>query len=352
MCIRDRDTLNKIGIILRRLSPGKDALVITNRQLFSLYRKAVERPLLSAGFSVRFEMVPDSEKAKSAASALRLINRIAKYDRKRSLFVLAFGGGVIGDLAGFVSAVYKRGIPYIQIPTTLLAQVDSAIGGKTAIDLPMAKNLVGVFYQPKMVVSDISILETLPARQISNGLAEIIKYGVIKDKRLFEFIEKNYSRILTRDTAALKFVIEWSSRIKAEVVESDELDKKGLRAILNYGHTIGHAIEASSGYSSKYNHGESVAIGMVIAADIAVTAGMMNKSHAERIKGLIGKTGLPVKVTGLSPGRILAAVMHDKKFSGAKTRLVLPVTIGKARVVDGIPYSMIKKAIINNIGGN
>lgn len=341
--------LEKAGNILRGLDIGKDAVIITNNLLLGLYGKRLRQSLLAQGISVKCEVVPDSERAKSSDVAFKLIKKIAEYDKKKSLFIIAFGGGVVGDVAGFVAGIYKRGIPYVQIPTTLLGQVDSAIGGKTAIDLPLAKNLVGVFYQPKAVISDVALLETLSARQISNGLAEIIKYGIIKDAGLFRFLEKNYSRILLHDTAAICYAIERSSVIKAKFVESDEFDTRKIRAALNYGHTIGHAIEAASSYSSKYNHGESVAIGMIVAADISLRLKILPKKDAVRIKALIHKAGLPTNIVDLNPRKVYDTLLHDKKFVRGITRLVLPLSIGRVRIVDGIPEAVIKKAIAKNI---
>lgn len=341
--------MSKTGALLRTTGFGKDAVVITNKPLLGLYRRELEKSLRENGFTVRFELVPDSEKAKSSGVTLRLVSRIASYDKRRSVFIIAFGGGVIGDLAGFVAAIYKRGVPYVQIPTTLLAQVDSAIGGKTAIDLNIAKNLVGAFYQPRMVISDISLLDTLPARQIRNGLAEVIKYGVIKDRHIFAFLEKKYPDILKHDRDSLEYVVSRSSRIKAKIVERDELDRTGLRAILNYGHTVGHAVESASSYSSRYNHGESVAIGMAVASDIALKLKLTSPAVCERIKGLIKKAGLPIKITGLSLSKICSSLAHDKKFVRGKNRLVLPVSIGKARVVEGVPDKIISEAIKKNL---
>ena len=340
-----RALLKKAGAILKRLGIGKDAVVITNRRLLKLYRKPLEDSFKAAGLSVRFELVPDSEKAKDPAVALGLIKRISAYDRLKEIFVVAFGGGVVGDLAGFVAAVYKRGVPYAQFPTTLLAQVDSAIGGKVAVDLPVAKNLVGAFYQPRIVLSDISLLKSLSKRQLKNGLAEVVKYGVIKDRSLFGFLEKNHKKILKCDKRALEYVVARSGRIKAAVVEKDELDKKGIRAILNYGHTLGHAIEAASGYSGRYNHGEAVAIGMVLAAEISSRLGMMRRAEAERIAALIRGLGLPTDIKGLEFSRIYEAHLHDKKFVRKVNRFVLPVRIGKAKVVEGVTRSVIKSVL-------
>ena len=337
--------LKKVGGILKKLDIGQDAVVITNERLLRLYRRPLEKSLTEGKLTVHFETVPDSEKAKSATIATRLIDRISKHDKSKSIFIIAFGGGVVGDLAGFVAAVYKRGIPYIQIPTTLLAQVDSAIGGKVAIDLSVAKNMVGAFYQPKIVISDVSVLKSLSTKQVRNGLAEIIKYGIIEDAGLFSFLEANYAKILKRDRNALEHVIERSARIKAGFVERDELDKKGIRAILNYGHTIGHAIEAATRYSGRYSHGEAIAIGMIVAARISQRLGLMHQAPADRIERLINSTGLPTKIEGLRFEDIYESHLHDKKFSRKKNRFVLPARIGKASVVEDVSDSAIRSVL-------
>ncbi len=340
-----RGLIEKCGGLLRSIGIGRDAFVITNKGILSRYGRPLEKSLKKSGFSVRFGLVPDSEKAKTTEVAVRLINRLSAYDKNKELFIIAFGGGVIGDLSGFVAAVYKRGVPYGHIPTTLLAQVDSAIGGKVAVDLAVAKNLVGAFYQPKMVISDTSLIKTLPSRQVKNGLAEVIKYGVIKDRRLFEFLESNCSRILKSDAEALEYVVTRSSQIKAEIVEKDEFDRKGVRAVLNYGHTIGHAVEAACGYSKRYNHGEAVAIGMAAAADIALELGMLARDEAVRIKQLIKKSGLPTGLKGLSFSKIYKAHLHDKKFIHRKNRFVLPAKIGRVKVVEGVPDEVVRMAL-------
>lgn len=340
-----RHLLEKTGALLKRLGIGHDAIVITNGILRRLYANTLVRSLTGSGFTTRLEIVPDSEKAKSERIAATLINRIAAYDTRKNVFIIAFGGGVVGDLAGFVAALYKRGIPYVQLPTTLLAQVDSAIGGKVAIDLPVAKNMVGVFYQPKIVVSDISLLGTLPERQMRSGLAEVIKYGVIKAPSLFRFLEKNYRKVLEGDRDALEYVVWRSSLIKARLVEADELDRKNLRVILNYGHTIGHAIEAAASYSGRYNHGESIAIGMVAAARISLAMGIMPAGEADRISSLIGSCGLPTRVKGPAFSDIYKAHLHDKKFANSQNRFVLPRRIGRVRVVEGVNEDIVRKAI-------
>jgi len=338
--------IKKTGVILRRFSLGKDACVITNATLHRLLKNPLTRSLNDAGITARFFLVPDSEKAKSEKTANALFCTISAYDKKRSIFVIALGGGVIGDVAGFVASVYKRGVPYVQIPTTLLAQVDSAIGGKVAIDLPIAKNLIGAFYQPRVVISDIDLLGTLPERQLKNGMGEVIKYGVIKDRALFSYVERSIEKILGRDRTALERIIARASTIKARIVEKDEFDTKGIRAVLNYGHTIGHAIEATAGYSRAYTHGEAIAIGMVVANEIAVRLGCLKQTEALRIKRLIEAAGLPTRMRpGLSLDRLLESHLRDKKFKGAVNRFILPTSIGSARVVENIPGSLIREAV-------
>ena len=339
----------KSGRLLQGLGLGRDAVIVTNRRLYGLYGKSLGAILKRSGFTSAFQIVPDSERAKSSKEATAVLNKIAAYDKYRTIFLIALGGGVIGDLTGFIASIYKRGVPYVQIPTTLLAQVDSSIGGKTAIDLPAAKNLAGAFYQPKIVISDVSILKSLPARQLKSGMAEIIKYGVIKDRELFGYLETNYPGILKGDGRLLEHVISRSSGIKAGVVAKDEFDDKGLRVILNYGHTAGHAIEAASSYSGKYDHGQSVAIGMAIAADIALKLKLIAAKDAQRITSLIKRCGLPVDVKGLSFSKIYGALGHDKKFIRGKNRFVLPAGIGKVRIVEDIPERIIREAITGHL---
>jgi 3-dehydroquinate synthase len=337
--------IGKSGVLLRRLGMGRDAVVVTNGRLRRLFGELLKEALEKRRISVRYELVPDSEKAKSSAIAARVIDSISAYDTFREIFIIAFGGGVVGDLAGFVASIYKRGVPYVQMPTTLLAQVDSAIGGKVAVDLAVAKNLVGAFYQPKAVLSDTALLKPLPVRHLRNGLAEVIKYGVIKDRHLFEYLEKNCDKVLERRDEALEFIVSRSTRIKAAVVEKDEFDKKGVRAILNFGHTIGHAVEAASGYSERFLHGEAVAIGMAAASRIAAAMGLIKSSDASRIEALIGSVGLPVSAKGLKPSRVYDAHLHDKKFIHRVNRFVLPTGIGSVRVVEDVSTSLVKDTL-------
>ena len=339
-----QNCLAQLGEKLWSLKIGRDAIIITSAPIKNLYESKLTASLKKSGFSAKTFIVPDGEKAKSSAAAIRLMEQIAKYDVYKKPFIVALGGGVIGDLAGFVAAVYKRGIPYVQVPTTLLAQIDSAIGGKVAIDLPVGKNYVGSFYQPKLVLSDVKLLSTLSDRQIRNGLAEAVKYGIIKDKNLFRYLELNQKKILNRHLPSLQVIVEACSRIKTNVVKTDEKETKGIRTILNFGHTIGHAIEAAGGYS-VYQHGEAVALGMKVAANISLLLEMTNREDVHRINRLISGFGLPKTIKKIRLKNILSLMKHDKKFISGKNRFVLMQTIGRVKVIEGVSPVVIERAV-------
>lgn len=341
--------IDRLAALLEGLKIGRDAVVISNPAISHLHGAHLNSALSRKGFGVRFYTAPDSELSKSEKVCFGLINKIAAYDVRKKIFIIAFGGGVIGDLAGFIASIYKRGIAYIQVPTTLLAQVDSAIGGKTAIDLAVGKNLVGSFYQPRLVFSDLSFLRSLSLRQVRDGLAEIIKYGVIKDTKLFEYVEKNYEDILNMRIVSIEKVVYDSSRIKAAVVKIDPADTCGKRAILNFGHTIGHAIEAAACFTKEYSHGEAIAIGMACAADIADKMGLLGSSDAKRIECLLSKVGLPTSSTGLCIEDIMKAHLYDKKFIHGKNRFVLPVKIGSVKIKEDIPIKLIETVLKRRI---
>jgi len=341
------DELDKLGHILKRLNIGRDAIIVTNAKLKRLFGERIEKILATSGFGVGFEIVPDGEKAKSEKECLKLLNKISRIDTLRRVFIIAMGGGVVGDLAGFTASIYKRGIPYVQVPTTLLGQVDSAIGGKTAIDLSAGKNLAGAFYQPRLVFSDTVFLESLPKKELISGLAEVIKYGIIKSPGLFEFVEKNYVKILRRDKKCLRRIIYECSFIKAGIIEKDEMDDKAVRVVLNLGHTIGHAIETAAGYRKSYSHGQAVALGILSSSFIARSMGILTETESGKIKNIIKNAGLPVRLKGISLKKILRAHRHDKKFIHGKNRFVLPARIGKVIVKEGIPEQVIKSAISN-----
>jgi len=339
-----RDILKLLPGYIRSAGLGSDAYIITNNFLRKAYGRELEKALVRGGMTVRFKTVADSEKSKSLKTAGFVLNDLVAYDKNKNVFIIGFGGGVIGDLSGFVASIYRRGIPLIQVPTTLLAQVDSSIGGKTAVDLEAGKNLAGSFYQPALVLTDVRLLKTLPRRQLKAGLAEVIKYAVIKDKKLLEYLEAKRQKILSADPACLEFIVGVCSRIKAGIVAADEKEEKGLRTVLNFGHTVGHAIEAAGGFK-RYNHGEAVGLGMLIANDISVRLKMLDPKARTRLEALIRGFGLPYKVKGVALGRIIKAYYHDKKFKGRVNRFVLVDKIAKTRIVENIALSAVKDSI-------
>ncbi len=336
--------LDNLGVYLKQLDIGTDAYIITNSSLKSLFGESVNKALLKSGFTFYYKLVPDSEKSKAFSVAGRILSDLSAYGLNKKLFILALGGGVIGDLAGFAASIYRRGIPYIQIPTSLLAQVDSSIGGKTAVDLSCGKNLVGTFYQPKLVLSDIGLLRFLPSRQLKSALAEVIKYAVIGDRELFVYLENNLAGILAKDKTCLEYIVARCAGIKAGIVSRDEKEKKGIRVILNFGHTLGHAIEAAGKFKA-YNHGEAVGLGMLAACGISRRMGLLKDSHCQRIEDLIKSAGLPTRIKGLEIKKILGAHYHDKKFKGAVNKFVLLERIGKCIVKENIPLEIIKEAL-------
>lgn len=339
-----KNIIRSLDKYLKKLNIGDCAYIITNAWVKHKYGKELTRALERGGFSFKLKIIPDTEKSKSISTLSLVIRDLAKFDLKKRAFVIALGGGVTGDLSGFVASIYKRGIPYIQIPTTLLAQVDSAIGGKTAVDLKEGKNLVGAFYQPRLVFSDVALLGSLSPRQLRTGLAEVIKYGIIKDSRLFYYLERKLKNILQLNPDALAYIVKASSIIKADIVRRDEREEKGLRTVLNFGHTIGHAIEAAAGFN-KYTHGEAVALGMLVASGISQRLGLINNALTKRIENLIKSAGLPLRIENIHLKDIINAYYHDKKFSGAKNRLVLITGLGKPKVTEDVPLRIIEEEI-------
>jgi 3-dehydroquinate synthase len=336
--------LGQLGAYLKAVNLGTDAFIITNSFLKNKYGSGLSRVLSEKGIDYCFKLVPDSEKAKSIAIASGVIKDLAKFDQKKKVFIIAFGGGVVGDLAGFVASVYKRGINYIQVPTTLLAQVDSSIGGKTALDLDRGKNLVGAFYQPRLVFSDVAFLKSLNQEQFSCGMAEVIKYALIKDRKLFTLLERKSRQVIRRNPKLLQQIILSCSRIKADIVSHDEKETLGLRSILNFGHTIGHALEAAAGYRG-YSHGQAVGLGMIAACRLSNELGLIDTATTLRVTELIKLYGLPVKIKHIPPSKILRAHYHDKKFSGKENKFILISAIGSARIVRNIKLDLIKAVI-------
>jgi 3-dehydroquinate synthase len=329
---------------LRKQGFSGKLIVITNPIVKELYGGALEESLLSAGFMVIFLTVPDGEEQKSLETAGKLYLELASRHAERTTPILALGGGVIGDLAGFVAATYKRGVPLVQLPTTLLAQVDSSIGGKVAVNHGQLKNEIGAFYQPRLVISDIDTLATLTPKVLGDGLAEVIKYGIIRDSKLFGYLEENMDRIKSFDAGALEEVVFRSAEIKTEVVVKDELDL-GLRAILNYGHTVGHAIESVSDF--KVSHGEAVAIGMLAAARISCEMGILAPGELVRLESLIKKVGLPAKAPNLDLEILISAMEHDKKVRQGKVRFILPRSLGEVFITDDVNLSLVKQVLAN-----
>lgn len=336
--------LDNLGLYLKQLDIGTDAYIITNSYLKSLFGENLNKTLFKSGLTCYYKLVSDSEKSKAFSVAGRILSDLSAYGRNKKLFILALGGGVIGDLAGFTASIYHRGIPYIQIPTSLLAQVDSSIGGKTAVDLSCGKNLVGTFYQPKLVISDTSLLRFLPSRQLKSALAEVIKYAVIGDRELFVYLEDNLSGILAKDKTCLEYIVARCAGIKAGIVSRDEKEKEGIRVILNFGHTLGHAIEAAGKFKA-YNHGEAVGLGMLAACGISRRMNLLKERHCQRIEDLIKRAGLPTRIKGLEIKKIIGAHYLDKKFKGAVNKFVLLERIGKCIVKENIPLEIIKKAL-------
>ncbi len=321
--------LQRLGGECARLKLGDRCAIITDTNVGRKFAKPVYESLVKAGFEPVLITVPAGEMAKSLKSVQSCYDRLALHKLERKSLMIALGGGVVGDLAGFVAATYLRGIPFVQVPTTLLAQVDSSVGGKTGVNLRAGKNLVGAFYQPRLVLCDLDVLKILPPREFVSGLAEVIKYGIIFDAKLFARLERDLPKILQRDAKTLSEIIARCCEIKADVVGQDETES-GLRAILNFGHTIGHAIENSFGYG-KFLHGEAISIGQVAAAKLSQKIFGLPSGDVARIEKLFVRAGLPVKIK-LNPAqrkKLFAAMKLDKKVSGGEIKFVLAEKIGK-----------------------
>jgi len=313
----------KIPALLKKAKYGNKYAIITDSKVLKLYGHKLKRSLEKEGITAELFSFEKGEKSKHLSTVEKLAEAMIekKFDRQDA--IIALGGGIPGDIAGFLASIYMRGIPFIQIPTTLLAMVDSSVGGKTGVDLNSGKNLLGTFTQPKAVFIDISYLKTLAQKQVRSGLAEIIKYGVIRDKKLFEYLEKNIEDILELEETTINKIIKRSVEIKADIVEADEKES-GERMILNYGHTYGHALEKTSNYSLL--HGFAISIGMVLINKIAVEKGLMKKEESERIRKLLKSVDLPT-TTMKKP--TLKDISNDKKKQGNNIKLIIPTTIGK-----------------------
>jgi 3-dehydroquinate synthase len=314
--------------VLESHIPAKDLLIVTNTSVARLYLARLTESLASR--RVAECILPDGEQHKTLQTAGWVFDALIAKKMNRDATVLALGGGVVGDIAGFAAACYQRGIGYVQIPTTLLAQVDSSVGGKTGVNHSGGKNLIGAFYQPLSVIADTDTLVTLPDRELRAGLAEVIKYGCVWDPLLFDWLDNNITKLLARDVDALTYTIARSCEIKATVVAKDEREHN-LRAILNFGHTFGHAIEAATAYE-KFLHGEAVGLGMLIAADLSQRLGLIDGAIRDRVRGILARAGLPTEAPRIGAAKALELIQMDKKVLGGAVRLVLLAKLGRAIV--------------------
>ena len=327
--------LNSVGELLIPHIKSNKVLIVSDAYVKTRYMPVVLKSLKDAGLDVRTIEVPVGEESKSLVQFSRIQDSLVEHQLDRGSMLIALGGGVIGDLAGFAAAVYMRGIPYVQIPTTLQAQVDASVGGKTAINHPKGKNLIGAFHQPRLVVIDVDTLKTLPQRDIRAGLIEVIKMGVIRDEPLFERVEENLEALLNVDDTTLIEIISQACVNKAEIVAKDEKES-GLRMVLNYGHTFGHALEAMTHYN-RYRHGEAVSIGMNCAAQLATNLRMFSETDFQRQRALLKRAKLPIAFpTDLTPEALCDTMYLDKKTLGGKLRLILPTRIGEVIIHDDV----------------
>ena len=318
-------------------------LVLSDTNVGKVYADKVAEVLRQAGKQPSVHFVPAGERSKSLEEAEHVYTKAIETGLDRKSAIVALGGGVVGDLAGFIAATYMRGVPFVQIPTSLLAQVDSSVGGKVAVNHRLGKNLIGAFYQPKRVFIDLRCLSTLPKRELFTGLGEIVKYGVIYDEAFFSYLEEHAEEVLALQPEATEHLVVRSCEIKAEVVTQDEKET-GLRAILNFGHTMGHAIEKETRYV-RYNHGEAVAVGMMGAAYLSREMGMIGNEEVTRLRALLGRFSLPTQAEGCTEDGMMAAVFHDKKTVDGKVKWVLMEGIGRVKAVSDVPESVVRRCM-------
>ncbi|MBI5639021.1 MAG: 3-dehydroquinate synthase [Nitrospirae bacterium] len=340
----DGACLHELGSSLVRFEFSRRLALVSNPTVYELYGAVVSRAIKDAGYELTEIIIPDGEEYKSLQWLQNIYEELlkARLDRKSAL--IALGGGVIGDITGFAASTYMRGIDFIQVPTTLLSQVDSSVGGKTGVNHPLGKNMIGTFWQPRLVWIDTETLKSLPEREFCSGLAEVIKYGVIWDSDFFDFLEAQREKVLGLDTDALQHIIRRSCEIKAEVVSKDEREA-GLRAILNYGHTIGHAIETITGYK-RYLHGEAVSIGMHLEARLSEVLGLIDAEKVKRIRKLLESYGLPSEMPeGADMEGLFSAMQLDKKAVSGDLKFVLPEKIGAVKIRGGVSAGEIKDAV-------
>ncbi len=337
--------LAQLGALCRALKLGRQVAVITDEAVAARYLSSVSAGLSAAGYEVLEVVFSGGDAAKNLEHAEQIFARLIEARMDRGAWILALGGGVVGDMAGFVAATFLRGVPYVQVPTTIVAQVDSSIGGKTAVNHRLGKNLIGSFHQPELVCIDTEVLRTLPRGELVAGLAEVVKHAIIRDSELFAFLEEHLEKVvaLELDPESLDWLIARNVRIKAGVVEADEREG-GLRAILNYGHTIGHAIEAATEYQ-KYRHGEGVILGMIGAGHIARSQGLWSAAAQQRQDGLLKRLGVPPGIGEVPAERVVERTRADKKRIGGKTRLILGREIGQVEIVDGLGEEVLREGV-------
>jgi 3-dehydroquinate synthase len=336
--------LDNLGERLRDYGLSPKIALVSNPTVFALYGERAAASIRKAGYDLITVIIPDGEEYKDLSQVQHIYDELLNHRLDRSSGLIALGGGVIGDMTGFAASTYMRGISYIQAPTTLLAQVDSSVGGKTGVNHRLGKNMIGTFWQPRLVWIDLDTLKTLPRRELLAGLGEVIKYGIIYDKELFEFLEANRERVLDLEYTSIAHIIRRSCEIKADVVSKDEREA-GLRAILNYGHTIGHAIETATGYT-RYLHGEAVAIGMRLEARLSQILGFIDESGVSRIKALIDSYGLPREIPDdIDKDGLLSSMQLDKKTVAGKLKFVLPESIGTVRIAAGVSAEDVRKSL-------
>ena len=334
--------LGQADLILPHLK-RKQVAIVSNTTVAPLYMQAIAQPLRDAGVSVIEIILPDGEAYKNNDTLQTIYDHLLQNRCERNTTLIALGGGVIGDLTGYAAATYLRGVPFIQVPTTLLSQVDSSVGGKTGINHPLGKNMIGAFYQPKLVLADIDTLKTLPQRELSAGIAEVIKYGLIRDADFFDWLETNMQALMALDTAVTSYAIYRSCQNKAEVVAADE-HEQGERALLNLGHTFGHAIENAMGYG-VWLHGEAVATGTVMAADLSQRMGWLDAAQVQRIKTIMQAAKLPVEAPDLGADEYLRLMQLDKKVADGRIRLILQQAIGKAIITADYDADKLKQTL-------
>jgi 3-dehydroquinate synthase len=339
-----QEVLQPFAQRLAELLPGRKAFLVSHPTLLDLYGSRVVDALQQAGFTTQTYAIPEGETSKTLDTAAELYTHLATYGADRQSVLCAFGGGVVGDLTGFAAATYMRGIPFVQIPTTLLAMVDSSIGGKTGVNHEFGKNMIGAFYPPRAVCTDISLLRSLPEREYLCGLSEIVKAGVIEDTELFTLMEREVDAIRRRDEAVLTTLIERAIAVKVRIVEEDPTER-GVRAILNFGHTIGHALEAVTAYE-QYSHGEAVAIGMALVARLSEALGLCQPEARNRLYSVLERLGLPVAYTAIDTQRLIDVMAHDKKAIDGVVQFVLMRDIGTVVYRQQVPTDALESLLV------